>query len=246
MEKLLNGLEEKVQTKKDLTLYMEEVSSLKERVHSQDDGPLIEKVSDGMREEFEDLLSRFKNKKEDLVQKRDELTQKKEELTQKEVDLRNKKNELEGRLNEASPQEKGELQNRRRELEVERRDAEEEIWKLEDDLNDLEREIYEVENGKEERLKDPEKQLEVLEAIERRLKELPEIKMTLAYEPDKGQLAEIRNWLKEKVGASPVLDLTVDSDLIAGAIVEFRGRWGDFSLRKAMEEIDYRDIEQHD
>lgn len=246
MEKLLNVLEEKVQTKKDLTLYMQEVSSLKEEAHNQDDRPLIEKVSDGMRKEFEDLLSRFKNKKEDLVQKREELNQKKEELTQKELNLRNKKNQLEERLSEASPEERGDLQNRRRELEVERRNTEEEVWKLEDDLNELEKEIYEAENGEGAHIRNPEKQLEVLEAIQNRLEQLPEIKLTLAYDPDKGQLAEIKSWLKERIGASPVLDLTIDSDLVGGAIVEFRGRWGDFSLRKAMEEIDYRDIEQHD
>lgn len=246
MENLLSALEKKIQTKSDLTLYLKEISSLKESVHVDDGRPLLEKVGDDLQGDFEHLLSFLKNKKETLTNQKEQLIAKKEEVSGRENELSNRKKEIEERLNhELSPKERKELQNKRRNLEKERRAAEEEIWNLEEKINGLEKEIYELDQDLGENLDNTDRQLEVLNAMEERLHHLPEIRIKLAYEPDADVLSDIRNRLEAEIGKPPVLDLEVDSGLVGGAIIEYQGRWGDFSLAKKMEKLNYRDLDNY-
>ncbi|MEK7064365.1 MAG: F0F1 ATP synthase subunit delta [Patescibacteria group bacterium] len=57
---------------------------------------------------------------------------------------------------------------------------------------------------------------------------MPVVRLTLAFEPPGNWILEIRNW----VGKAVVLDMAVDKSILGGAIVENRGKYGDYSLRK--------------
>lgn len=66
--------------------------------------------------------------------------------------------------------------------------------------------------------------------------DLPVVRLTLALEPAGNWILEIRNWVVKAVGKAVVLDMAVDKSILGGAIVENQGKYGDYSLRKKINE----------
>jgi len=64
---------------------------------------------------------------------------------------------------------------------------------------------------------------------------MTEFKMTLAYRPEKRILLQIQEWLKRELRNPPKLKIKVDPKIIGGAVIEFKGRYKDFSMRKMLE-----------
>jgi len=73
--------------------------------------------------------------------------------------------------------------------------------------------------------------------LEKELKSLPEIKLEIAFSPDDNSLERISQWLEKELGQKIILDLTINPKIVAGAIIEYRGNWRDFSLAKEIDKL---------
>lgn len=66
------------------------------------------------------------------------------------------------------------------------------------------------------------------------LLELPVLRLTLAVEPTVEMVEKIADWAKKSLDEKVVLDFAVDENIIGGAVVEFKGKYGDFSISKRL------------
>ena len=68
------------------------------------------------------------------------------------------------------------------------------------------------------------------------LKNLIPINLTIAYSPSEKSLENIYNWVFKNIGENIILDIDIDSGLLGGAIITYKGLYGDYSFKKALEE----------
>lgn len=101
-----------------------------------------------------------------------------------------------------------------------------EFWKL-------------IENLEKENLmpKDPEGQFLFFEKFKEYLKNLPKMKIEIAFLASDQFLKRVTDYLEENFGQKIILDLTFNPKIVAGAIIEFSGKYLDFSLAKEIEKI---------
>lgn len=81
-----------------------------------------------------------------------------------------------------------------------------------------------------------EQQNEFLNDLSDYIKELPQVKLTLAFHPSEDFLQELSNWFKEQTGKQIIIDLVVDEKTVGGAIIEYQGNYSDFSLAKEIKQ----------
>ena len=65
---------------------------------------------------------------------------------------------------------------------------------------------------------------------------LTHLKITMAYEPDSSVISMIYTWAKENIAEKFVLDINSDPKILGGALISWKGKYGDFSLRRKFEE----------
>lgn len=68
-----------------------------------------------------------------------------------------------------------------------------------------------------------------LDRIEKSLKRVEIVQLTLAYEPGP---VDIEAFFE---ATGKILDVSVDRRILGGAIVSYKGKYGDFSVRKKLE-----------
>lgn len=68
------------------------------------------------------------------------------------------------------------------------------------------------------------------------IERLPNISITLAFEPREDTISEVYDWFLLNLKKPVILDVHVDELLIAGAVVSCNGRYKDASIRKRIEE----------
>jgi chromosome segregation ATPase len=237
MDKIFSALEKKVKTKEDLNLYLEGVSLLKEAVHNQDFDDFKE-TDPQLKEKIDQLLNYLKNKKERIRFKKEEMESRKKELIRKEKEWREKKREISEKYKEEeNPDNKNRYRREKREAEKRRREKEEKIWDLEDKIIQLEKETQE--GSQKDGYLEVKEQLSLLGEIEDYLFSLPELRLEMAKKPDEETISLIRNWFKDNFNRPVVLIIKINSKLVAGAVVEYEGKWADFSLSKRMKQINY-------
>lgn len=73
----------------------------------------------------------------------------------------------------------------------------------------------------------------LLDFLEEKFKETPDIKLTLAFDPTQETIQKVSKWVKMSVG-DVLIDYKVDRSIIGGAIVEYGGKIGDFSVKKLL------------
>jgi F0F1-type ATP synthase delta subunit len=73
-------------------------------------------------------------------------------------------------------------------------------------------------------------------ALKDLIKKLKVIKLVLAFDPTNKTIENIHNFVEETVGIGYVLDIEVSSDVLAGAIIMFNGKYNDFTLKKSIED----------
>ncbi len=66
------------------------------------------------------------------------------------------------------------------------------------------------------------------------LKELPTADLTLAYSPTYEQLRSFSNWWRRNSQPYILLNITINKELIAGAIIGYDGIMQDYSLHKVL------------
>lgn len=81
------------------------------------------------------------------------------------------------------------------------------------------------------------KQIEFLDELRNYLLSLPKIKLTLAFQPNKEFLKQISEWLQKEVGQKIVLNIFVNPHIVGGAIIEYKGKYLNFSLIKEIQQF---------
>lgn len=66
---------------------------------------------------------------------------------------------------------------------------------------------------------------------------LPVLDLTIAFEPKEKTLQAITDWYSLTTKKQVLLNITIDPELIAGAKINFRGRYLDASLKPTFEKI---------
>ena len=62
------------------------------------------------------------------------------------------------------------------------------------------------------------------------------LKLSLAFESSENSIDNIFSWVLKNLGDGIILDIKTDKSLLGGAIIEFNGKYKDYSLKKALEE----------
>jgi F0F1-type ATP synthase delta subunit len=70
---------------------------------------------------------------------------------------------------------------------------------------------------------------------EKYLESLPVLELTVAFDPKGTSVERIWQWVRRNVGEGIILKFAVDHSIGAGAIVVFRGKFRDFTLKKLLE-----------
>jgi F0F1-type ATP synthase delta subunit len=84
---------------------------------------------------------------------------------------------------------------------------------------------------------DQKEQFDFLEELKKWLKELPILKLEIAFSPSKKLIERISQWLKKEVGKKVILDVYINPKIVGGAILEYGGKFANFSLAKEIEKI---------
>jgi len=89
---------------------------------------------------------------------------------------------------------------------------------------------------------DKERILKELKETKEELLKLPVLKIQLAFSPTPSFIKEISNWLKRNLKKKVLLDVEVNPVIVGGAILEYRGRYLDLSLKKEIEKLNIKDF----
>ena len=73
-------------------------------------------------------------------------------------------------------------------------------------------------------------QKQFLEQIIAELKAVVLVKITLAFEPDDSFTVKLNESISELAGEKVILDIIVNHHIVAGAVVEYKGKFKDYSL----------------
>jgi hypothetical protein len=74
-----------------------------------------------------------------------------------------------------------------------------------------------------------------LESLLASLADLEPLSLTLAFEPTDGNIEKFYEWASVNVSPKIFLDIEHDPSILGGAVVSFRGKYHDFSLRAELE-----------
>ncbi len=79
-------------------------------------------------------------------------------------------------------------------------------------------------------------QKQFLEQIVTELKAVPLVKITLAFEPDDSFTSKLNETISAQAGQKVILDISVNHHIVAGAVVEYLGRYKDYSLEPKVDQ----------
>lgn len=83
--------------------------------------------------------------------------------------------------------------------------------------------------------KEDDKQSDFLYALIDFLKKVPQVKMTLAFEPSISFVDRLNLAITKAAGKKIILDIKVDPRIVAGALFEYQGKYFDGSMQKPIE-----------
>lgn len=84
---------------------------------------------------------------------------------------------------------------------------------------------------------EPKNQFEFLERLKDFIKNLPLLKLEVAFLPSQKTIEKISEWIKKEVGKKVILDIYFNPTIVGGAILEYGGKYFDFSLGKEIDKI---------
>lgn len=85
--------------------------------------------------------------------------------------------------------------------------------------------------------RDSEGQFLFFEKFKKYLRGLPKIKLEIAFLPSDEFLNKISQWLKMQFNRKIILDLIFNPKIVGGAVIEFEGKYFDFSVSKEIDKI---------
>jgi F0F1-type ATP synthase delta subunit len=80
-------------------------------------------------------------------------------------------------------------------------------------------------------------QKDYLKKLEAELEKIKIVRLTLAFDPTEEFLDKITDWIQKNVGQGYVLEVNIEPAIIAGARIEFEGKFFDFSLQKSLKTL---------
>jgi len=69
------------------------------------------------------------------------------------------------------------------------------------------------------------------------LQKIPRVALTIAFEPSTEFIRQIYDWFEKISPKKVVLDLRTRREIVAGAIIEYNGKYKDYSKTALMEEV---------
>ncbi len=99
--------------------------------------------------------------------------------------------------------------------------------------------------NKEKEQEDIDQQIFFLELLKKHIFFLPQVRMEIAFHPDKETVERITEWLKKETGEKTVVDFRVNPQVVGGAVFEHKGNWADFSLLKEIEGMSLNNFEEN-
>lgn len=83
----------------------------------------------------------------------------------------------------------------------------------------------------------PQQQFSFFQDVKKILKKILQIKLEVAFQPSLEFCIFVKKWFKENLHTNLILDLTINPKIIGGVIIEYKGKYGDFSLNKKIDEF---------
>ena len=81
-----------------------------------------------------------------------------------------------------------------------------------------------------------------LRTLAQGLLDRPILGLTVAFEPSAHWLLQTLAWLSQQGPGECVVEVTVDSDIVGGAIIEWRGHRANYSLAEAINQHPYEPV----
>lgn len=69
------------------------------------------------------------------------------------------------------------------------------------------------------------------------LLKIPQIKFEIAFEPSKTFIGKLSLWLEKNAKEKIILDLISNPEIVGGVIIEYKGKYFNFSLTKKIDEL---------
>lgn len=73
-----------------------------------------------------------------------------------------------------------------------------------------------------------------VESLKDKLRTMPTIQLTLAFQPDEEAVQLFSDWVKTNVGPQTIIDLQFDKTIVGGALIVSGGQYKDYSVRKKL------------
>ncbi|KKQ97641.1 MAG: hypothetical protein UT23_C0010G0037 [Candidatus Woesebacteria bacterium GW2011_GWA1_39_12] len=83
-----------------------------------------------------------------------------------------------------------------------------------------------------------------MRGLEKELKNLKDVYLTLAYEPTQDQIDTIASFIRQSTGGKIILNLSYDPQLIGGVEIIYEGVFRDFSFKRIFEKEFEEDREE--
>ncbi|MBI4096089.1 MAG: hypothetical protein HY425_00025 [Candidatus Levybacteria bacterium] len=74
------------------------------------------------------------------------------------------------------------------------------------------------------------------ENLKDEIRKLKIIKLVLAFDPTRKTIERIHSFISGNIGIGYILDIEVEKNVLAGAIVIYGGKYRDYSVKKSLEE----------
>ena len=87
-------------------------------------------------------------------------------------------------------------------------------------------------------LQDPASATQFFTSLVGSLRQLPLVTLRLAYIPTRKQLQDFSRWFVDSTGEHVIFDIVLEEKLLGGAVIEYSGRIGNYSLSKKLEAFD--------
>jgi F0F1-type ATP synthase delta subunit len=84
---------------------------------------------------------------------------------------------------------------------------------------------------------DVERSRKFFEDLKNYLLKIPQIKIEIAFKPSRMFIEKISLWLEKNFGEKIIVDLYFNPEIVGGAIVEYKGKYLNYSLEKKIDEL---------
>ncbi len=78
---------------------------------------------------------------------------------------------------------------------------------------------------------------EYLNGLKKEIKKFELVTITLAYEPTNATFNNLGSWVRKNTFGLTVIDINYDPSIVAGAIIVFKGKYVDYSIRTQIKSL---------